>query len=62
VPKRTYECQFPTCRNIGTFRTIDPFGTGRRLVINLCDEHDRKVRAPLREQAIIDWLISIVWP
>lgn len=62
MPKRTYECEYPPCHNIGKLRTLDAFGQGRRLILNLCDEHDEKVRAPLCEKDIIDWLVSIVWP
>jgi hypothetical protein len=62
VPKRTYECEYPPCHNIGKLCTVDAFGEGRRLTLKLCDEHEKKVRAPLREKAIIDWLVSILWP
>jgi hypothetical protein len=32
------------CHRIDELRTIDPFGEGRRLMLNLCDEHDKKVQ------------------
>ena len=60
MPKRSYECEYPPCHNVGIQRAINPLGQARRRSLNLCDMHYEKLRK--NDPELTTWLASIVWP
>ena len=57
------KCEFQRCDKLGTLRTINVFGLGTRVVLKLCDDHDRKARGvETADHELVDWLVAIVWP